>query len=91
MRVDKITVAGAVLVIIAFAALVAVIAQHPFQTFSYALPSDRFIDVTHDIGPEDSRFMWSYRSVDLIAQAFAIFAASAACLAMLRSEEKEES
>jgi len=35
--------------------------------------------------------MWSYRSMDLIAQAFAIFAASAACLAMLRSEEKEES
>lgn len=91
MRVDKITVAGAVLVIIAFAALLAVIVQHPFQNFSYALPSDRFISVTHDIGPEDSRFMWSYRSMDLIAQAFVIFAASAACLAMLRSEEKEES
>jgi hypothetical protein len=90
MKVDRITLAGVLLVILAMAAVVTVITRHPFQPFSYAVPLNRLIDVTHDVGAEDSSFMWSYRSMDLIAQAFVIFAASAACLVMLRVGEKEE-
>jgi len=90
MRLDKITLAGALLAIVAMAAVVAVIAQHPFPSFDYATSSDHFIDINQDVGPQDSQFMWSYRSMDLIAQALVIFAASAGCLAMLRIAEREE-
>lgn len=90
MRLDKITVAGAILAIMAVSSAAAFISQNPFQPFVYAPPPDHFIDVSQDVGVEDSRFMWSYRVTDLMAQALAIFAASVACLAMLGLAEKRE-
>lgn len=90
MHLDRISVASAILVVIAVVSVTAFIVQHPFESFVYATPPDRFINVTQDIGAEDSRFMWSYRTTDLMAQAFAIFAASVACLAMLRGGERED-
>ncbi len=85
---DRITIAGAALVMIALASLAVLTLQHPFQAFGYAQVVDRLVPITVDVGSEGSLFMWTYRSLDLIAQAFAIFAAAIACLAMLR-EDKE--
>ncbi len=89
MSADKISVAGIVLVVIAIAAMVAFVLQSPFGSFSYSASNDRFIGIGQNIEEGDSSFMWSYRSTDFMAQAFAIFAAAVACLAMLREIGRE--
>lgn len=89
MPVDRISIAGAVLAIIALLFITVFIMQQPFQSFVYAQQPDHFIDINQDIGGQDSQFMWSFRVTDLMAQALAIFAASVACLAMLMGREKE--
>lgn len=38
---------------------------------------------------ETTEFLWTYRVIDLIAQAFVLFAAAACCVAVLRVEERE--
>ena len=38
---------------------------------------------------ETTEFLWTYRLIDLIAQAFVLFAAAACCVAVLRAEERE--
>ena len=90
MQLDRITLTGTLQAILAIATVAVVIAQHPFPSFAYANPADHLISVNGDVGPPDSSFLWSYRSMDLIAQAFVIFAASAGCLAVLRIGEREE-
>jgi hypothetical protein len=90
MRADKITVAGTLLALFAMAFLVIIIARNTFPIFEYALTPGHYINVTQNVGPESSSFMWTYRNMDLIVQAFALFAAAAGCLAMLRTNEKEE-
>ncbi|MBS7643903.1 hypothetical protein KEJ26_04950 [Candidatus Bathyarchaeota archaeon] len=35
-------------------------------------------------------FLWTFRLIDIIAQAFVLFAAAACCAAMLRREKGEE-
>lgn len=85
---DKITIAGAAFAVLALAMLVLIVVQHPFEAFGYSLPADRLVPTSSDVGSEGSVFMWTYRSLDLIAQAFAIFAAAVACLAMLRVEKE---
>jgi cell division protein FtsX len=89
MRIDKISVAGTILAVIAIVSFTAFILQTPFESFAYSNSHGHFIDVDGNVGAEDSRFLWSYRATDLMAQAIAIFAASVACLAMLRGVEKE--
>jgi hypothetical protein len=89
MKVDKTWVAGAILALLAIGLSVSLVIQFPFPTFKYASPSNRFINVTEDVGPQDSQFMWSNRTLDLMAQAIVIFAAAAGCLAMLRVTQRE--
>ena len=69
---------------------VGLIVGYGFPTFEYALPSEELIEVeTTAIGPEVGRFLWTNRSIDLIAQAFVLFAAAVCCLALLRGREKK--
>jgi hypothetical protein len=89
MRIDKISAAGALLVVIAIVAITTFILQHPFEPFAYSASPDHFIGIDQNIEAGDSSFMWSFRATDLMAQAFAIFAAAVACLAMLRGVGKE--
>jgi len=90
MKIDWVRVAGlttAVLVVLVFSTL---IVRYGFPAFEYASPSAELIEVeTTAIGPEVSRFLWTYRLIDLIAQAFVLFAAAACCVAVLRAEEKK--
>lgn len=84
MTFDKVSAAGAVLAVIAVASFAAFVLQFPFEPFAYSAPPDHFVGVDGNIGTEDNTFLWSFRVTDLMAQAFAVFAASVACLAMLR-------
>lgn len=90
MRLDGITIAGSLTALVAMVLFALIIAQSPFPTFQFASNSDRFINVAQDIGAQDSVFMWTNRTLDLVAQAFVIFAAAAGCLAILRTTGKEE-
>lgn len=38
---------------------------------------------------ETPEFLWTYRLIDMIAQAFVMFAAAACCVTVLRVEKKE--
>ena len=90
MKIDWIRVAGfatTVLVILVFSTM---IVRYEFPAFEPASPSEEIIEIeTGAIGPEVSTFMWTYRLIDLIAQAFVLFASAACCVAVLRAEEKK--
>ena len=87
---DWISVAGAAMTLVVLASLVALAVQHPFQAFGYGDISGRLLPDTSDLGPAASQLMWTCRSLDVVAQAFAILAAAIACLAMLRSDREAE-
>jgi hypothetical protein len=87
---DRITIAGSLAALLTIALFTLIVVQSPFPVFKFASSSDRFINVQQDIGPKDSVFMWTDRTLDLIAQAFVIFAAAAGSLAILRTARKEE-
>jgi len=90
MRLDWITIAGGLLTAMVAVSMVALAVQHPLQVFGYGNVSGRLLPDSADLGPDASRFMWTYRGLDVIAQAFTIFAAAIACLAMLRSDNHAE-
>jgi hypothetical protein len=46
------------------------------------------IEIGH-IGSEASRFLWDYRLIDLIAQAFVLFVTAACAVAILRNGAKK--
>lgn len=88
--VDRIRVAGlatAIFVVLIFSML---ILEYTFPVFKYrGAPTEPVRNETSIIGPEVSRFLWNYRVVDLIAQAFVLFAAAACCVALLRTKERK--
>ena len=89
MKPNSITIAGAVLALFMIGLFALILSQSAFPIFKFASSSDRFINVTQNVGKQDSDFMWTSRTLDLAAQAFVIFAAAAGCLAILRVEKKE--
>jgi len=91
MEIDRVRMAGLtaiVLVVLVFSMLVV---RYEFPAFDYADPPTELIEVkTTVIGLEVSRFLCTYRLIDLIAQAFVLFAAAACCVAVLRIEEDKK-
>ncbi len=55
------------------------IIRHEFSAFNHA----ELIEI------QTTEFLWTYRLIDMIAQAFVLFAAAACCVAILRAEERE--
>ena len=90
MDVDRIEAAGLVISILIVTIFCLFITWNVFPAFKYAVSNENLIEVSEQIGRETSRFMWSYRSIDLIAQALVLFGTAAGCLAILRREEKDE-
>lgn len=90
MESTRITLAGIALAFLALGAFIVIVTQNPFPVFngSSAPGQNRFVGTNSDVGPSDSHFMWSKLSLDLLAQAFLIFAAAAGCLALMQPDEK---
>ena len=91
MKINMILIVGILFALLAVTVFAYVATQNPFPAFKYSTQTNQYLNVTTNIGPEDSRFMWTNNSLNLIAQAFVLFAAAAATLAMLRTNTKEES
>jgi hypothetical protein len=88
--VDRIRVAGLAAAIFAVLFFSMLICEYTFPIFKYGGPlTEPVRNETAIIGPEVSRFLWNYRVVDLIAQAFVLFAAAACCVALLRTKERK--
>ena len=81
METDWIRIAGltvTVLALLVFSILIV----------SYEIPSFNLVE---SVRMETTEFLWTYRLIDMIAQAFVLFAAAACCVAVLRVEEKNDS
>jgi hypothetical protein len=92
MGIDRIRLAGLTTVILAILVFWMLIVEYDFVVFRYVDPDQIPELVENDtsiIGQEVSWFLWNYRVIDLIAQAFVLFAAAACCMALLRIEERE--
>jgi len=94
MGVDRSRVAGLTVIVLAFLILLILIMNYDFPAFEYTgshtEPTAELVkNNTAVIGPEVGRFLWNYRVIDLIAQAFVLFAAAVCCLALLKTEEKK--
>ena len=91
MKINMIIIVGILFALLAVAVFAFVATQNPFPAFKYSTQTDHYVNVTQNVGPEDSRFMWNNNTLNLIAQAFVLFAAAAATLALLSTNKKEES
>ncbi|MGD8565673.1 MAG: hypothetical protein PVF96_04915 [Candidatus Bathyarchaeota archaeon] len=65
--------------------------QNKFPIFKYIDPNELPPLVKNDtstIGQETGEFLWMYRAVDVIAQAFVLFATAVCCVILLRAERR---
>ena len=81
MKIDKIRMAGLTATVF-FTLIFSMLAV------SYEFP---MLDSAETVEMKTTEFLWTYRLIDLIAQAFVLFAAAACCVAVLRAEEKNDS
>ena len=91
MKINAVFIAGAIFIVLVIVVFIFIASQTPFPAFKYATQTSQYLNTTSNIGPEDSQFMWTNYDLTLVAQAFVLFAAAAAALAMLRADEKEDS
>jgi hypothetical protein len=92
MGMDLIRLAGLTSVVLAILIFWMLIVEYDFPVFKYVgldQPPELVENDTSIIGQRVSRFLWEYRVIDLIAQAFVLFAAAACCMALLRVEERK--
>jgi len=92
MGMDLIRLAGLTTVILVILIFWMLIVEYDFPAFKYVDPDQPPELVENDtsiIGQRVGWFLWNYRVIDLIAQAFVLFAAAACCMALLRVEERK--
>ncbi|MEA2090441.1 MAG: hypothetical protein U9O89_06785 [Thermoproteota archaeon] len=90
MKIDWSRLTGLITVVFVLLVFCMVIISYEFPAFQYENFSPELVKIEiNKIGSEVSRFLWDYRLIDLIAQAFVLFAAAACCVAMLRTREKK--
>jgi hypothetical protein len=90
MKINAVLIVGAIFVVLVIAVFVFIASQTPFPAFKYATQTTQYVNITSNIGPEDSQFMWTNYDLTLIAQALVLFASAAAALAILRIDDKED-
>jgi hypothetical protein len=90
MKVNVVLIIGAICAILAVAIFAVIAAQQTFPVFQSSAESGHFVNVNAAVGPEDSRFMWNSDNLALIAQAFALFAAAAATLGLIKAKEETQ-
>ena len=65
--------------------------QNKFPIFKYIDPNELpvlFKNDTSTIGQQTGQFLWMYRALDVIAQAFVLFATAVCCVILLREERR---
>jgi hypothetical protein len=80
MKIDWVRVAGITIVVSAVLIFSMLVVRSEFPAFDHVEP----------VEIETTEFLWTYRLIDMIAQAFVLFAAAACCVAMLRIKEKKK-
>lgn len=80
----------AIIAIIIFSYLLPINLDFPFMAYSSVTTKTQFIPVEpfDDIAALVSRFLWSFKALDLIDQAFVLFAAVLGCLALLKAGDE---
>ena len=89
MDTDKIEATGLILATLTIISAFMFVTENDFPAFTLAGDNWVRVNISDETGPQVARFMWSYRSLDLIAQALVLFGAAVGCLAILRREEKK--
>jgi NADH:ubiquinone oxidoreductase subunit 6 (subunit J) len=75
------TITSAALIVIVFS----LIQRRPFDIFRYVRFPMIFVEASPtNVIQQVSQFLWKYRSLDVIAQAFVLFTAALGCIALLR-------
>ncbi len=92
MKIHRVRVAGLTCAVLAMIMLSMLMVEYEFPVFKYSerISAELVENETAIIGQKVSQFLWNYRVMDLIAQAFVLFAAAACCMALLRIEEREK-
>jgi hypothetical protein len=75
--------------IVAIALFTVVATQQSFPIYKSSNQTSSYVNVTGNVGSEDSRFLWNNDGLALIGQAFALFAAAAAALGLLKIDEEK--
>ncbi|MCD6236088.1 MAG: hypothetical protein J7J94_03770 [Thaumarchaeota archaeon] len=87
MSDEGIQVAGIILAVILAVFAVMIIARQAFPVFEYA-KSRALFEIQGDLGQRSGVFLWDARSIDIVAQAFVLFASALGCLAILKAERR---
>ena len=80
MRIDWVRVVGITVVVSVVLIFSMLVVRSEFPVFDHVEP----------VEIETTEFLWTYRLIDMIAQAFVLFAAAACCVAVLRVKEKKK-
>ncbi len=84
-KADPVWVMGAAVSVGILVLVYALIRLRPFQVFGYAQLPPLFAQASPSVVMQQvSQFLWGYRGLDLIGQAFVLFAAALGCIALLR-------
>lgn len=94
MGSNRIRAAELTITVSAILILLVFVVEYEFPVFKYTeapteIPPELVENKTAIIGPKVGEFLWNYRVIDLIAQAFVLFAAATCCTALLRTEEEK--
>ncbi len=89
MKVNAALIVGVVCAVLAVILFATVASQQAFPIFGSSNQTSTFVNVTEDVGAQDSRFMWNNDGLALIAQAVVLFAAAATTLGLLKIDEEK--
>lgn len=80
----------AIVVILYFSYLLPINLNFPFLTYSSITTKNQLISIDpyDDIAASVSRFLWNNKALDLINQAFVLFAAVLGCLSLLKTGDE---
>jgi hypothetical protein len=89
MKINAAFIVCLVCAAIAVALFAVVALQQNFPVFNSSQAAGS-VNVSGDVGAEDSAFLWNNTGLALIAQAFVLFAAAAATLGLLKNGEENK-
>ncbi len=75
--------------IVAITLFAVVATQQSFPIYKSSNQTSSYVNVTGNVGSEDSRFLWTNDGLALIGQAFVLIAAAAAALGLLKNDEEK--